>query len=528
MKKVCNIILILAIVAGIVASGFCLGGRVKQEEINRDVTVVMSAHDVLTMAALGGGDAQEMYYKLNNAGVKYAENNDDLFFLTKDTTGAEVEQAVTSGKTPVLTEDEYQMGADITKEAHETILELQAQCVKCFLLTDKYAARYNYLGETGAQEIENIFYRAITDRNIRVIYIKPFMDGEEMVTDVDEYVNLIDNLRQRLVRHDIAIEGKLSVGNWYEPPFTLLVVASLGVCAGGVLILRTFIRKGQAWQLITLFAVFLMCAAGLRLKRAEFLPVLSLGASVVMPSLGVMVFTDGLSRMAYCRCSLAGSMVRYITLLIPAMGCSLMGGVFVGALMSSTEYMLELRMFTGVKLSQLVPIVYCLYSVWIAVYHITGRIIKNDVKAAWENFKHGGRIKIIVIVVAIVLVIAVFIMRTGDGMLSATGLELKFRNLLEQTLYVRPRTKEMLIAWPCAGAAIVCACRGWKNALLPLTILVTIGLASVCNTFCHIRADFFLSLSRAFIALLIGAILGAIVLCVLHVASKITIKEGRK
>ena len=68
MKKACNIVLILALVLGIIASAFCLKGRVDREEENRDVTVVMSAHDVLTMAAFGNGSAQDMYDELKTRG----------------------------------------------------------------------------------------------------------------------------------------------------------------------------------------------------------------------------------------------------------------------------------------------------------------------------------------------------------------------------------------------------------------------------------------------------------------------------
>ena len=526
MKKACNIVLILALVLGIIASAFCLKGRVDREEENRDVTVVMSAHDVLTMAAFGNGSAQDMYEELKDAGIKYVEKTGDFFFLTPETDGAAVHLGVEEGKTLILTENGSQTGADLTSSARDAILELRPECLKCFYLADKYAARYNYLGTGGTREIEDILFRAVTDRNVRVIFLAPFMDGERMVTDTGEYITVVENLRARLQRQNITVNGESAGAGWYEPPMALIVMASLAVCAGGVLGLRTIIRKGNVWQITVLAGAFAACGAGLYLRENLMLHVLALGAAVLMPCLGVMVLASGLRRARLTsRVSLARELGVFIVTLVPAVGCSLMGGVLVGALLGSTEYMLELDMFSGVKLSQLLPLVYSVYIIWLAVYHETGRSPRGDISAAWQSFRRDGRVKIIVIALVVAAVVVIFILRTGDGMLSAGAFELKFRSWLERTLYARPRTKEMLIAWPCAGAAAVCALRGWKNALLPLGVLVTVGLTGVCNTFCHIRADFFLSLSRTFIALGIGIVLGFIVVCVLHIIARGTEKR---
>ena len=51
----------------------------------------------------------------------------------------------------------------------------------------------------------------------------------------------------------------------------------------------------------------------------------------------------------------------------------------------------------------------------------------------------------------------VYILRTGDGMLSVSVGEQRARNWLERVLLFRPRTKEFLIAYPAIAAAYCCA-----------------------------------------------------------------------
>ena len=69
----------------------------------------------------------------------------------------------------------------------------------------------------------------------------------------------------------------------------------------------------------------------------------------------------------------------------------------------------------------------------------------------------------------------------------------------------------------CLPAVLVC--RGGDTSRLTawlFGVFGAIGFASVANTFCHIRAHFLVSLLRTGIGLVLGLVLGAIVLLILH------------
>ena len=111
----------------------------------------------------------------------------------------------------------------------------------------------------------------------------------------------------------------------------------------------------------------------------------------------------------------------------------------------------------------------------------------------------------------------VYILRTGDGMLSVSVGEQRARNWLERVLLFRPRTKEFLIAYPAIAAAYCCAAHRSRLTAWLFGVFGAIGFASVANTFCHIRAHFLVSLLRTGLGLVLGLVLGILILLILRV-----------
>ena len=110
----------------------------------------------------------------------------------------------------------------------------------------------------------------------------------------------------------------------------------------------------------------------------------------------------------------------------------------------------------------------------------------------------GWFLAVVVIAVAAVFLLAVFvyyIYRTGNSA-TTSSTELAFRNFLENTLVIRPRTKEMIVGWPMLLLFIWSLRRGMKFLPMVFGLGMTIGLVSVVNTFLHIRTPFLISLLR--------------------------------
>jgi len=110
-----------------------------------------------------------------------------------------------------------------------------------------------------------------------------------------------------------------------------------------------------------------------------------------------------------------------------------------------------------------------------------------------------------------------YISRTGNAVNSVSSLELMFRNVLEQKLLARPRTKEFLIGVPCLMWFIWLCCRRWK--LLPgfVGLGMAIGLTSFVNTFLHLRSPLYLSFARTGYAVLFGLVIGAAGIALLEI-----------
>ena len=151
-----------------------------------------------------------------------------------------------------------------------------------------------------------------------------------------------------------------------------------------------------------------------------------------------------------------------------------------------------------------------------ALLHTRGCSVRDDLQTLrQENSRHWRR-KLLCLLVILAAVGTVYILRTGDGMLSVSVGEQRARNWLERVLLFRPRTKEFLIAYPAIAAAYCCAAHRSRLTAWLFGVFGAIGFASIANTFCHIRAHFLVSLLRTGIGLALGLVLGAIVLLILR------------
>src|SRR5205807_5287705 len=94
---------------------------------------------------------------------------------------------------------------------------------------------------------------------------------------------------------------------------------------------------------------------------------------------------------------------------------------------------------------------------------------------------HVGQLLLcIVALVGFALVVA----RTGNEPgVGVSGVELKFRSLLDQFLPVRPRTKEFLIGHPAFVLGVALWIRGHRSWGLPLFVVGVLGQVSILNTF---------------------------------------------
>ena len=375
-------------------------------------------------------------------------------------------------------------------------------CVRCFHLTEKYAARYGVLGYGGAEEIENILYRAVTDRNVRVLWLEPFTDAASgrTITDGEVYRAVLESLRVRLQRHGLTLGDGFSVFPAYEPPLLALILCGWGVAAAGVLLLAEGFglrKKYAVWLLAPLCAaVALLLGAA----RAASIRIGAFAAAVLFPCLAVTLLVRRLRGAQ--RVPLGASLGRVAAAAVLCWLVSLAGGLFVAAFQSGTRWLLAIDNFRGVKLSQLLPLVF-------AAYLILRRL------RTFREICSGKAFPLFLALLAAAALL-VFLLRTGDGVLPVGQAEQRARNALEHWLLVRPRTKEFLIGWPCFGVAWILCMRGAKRRAWPFVLLGTVAFSSVVNSFCHSRAPVWLSAARGTLGFLIGLALALVLTALFH------------
>ena len=115
---------------------------------------------------------------------------------------------------------------------------------------------------------------------------------------------------------------------------------------------------------------------------------------------------------------------------------------------------------------------------------------------------------ILLMVLCVAATLVVMVLRSGDYMIPVARLEIVVRDWLELHLYARPRTKEMLIAFPMLALFLAAADRRTPQLELLLAVLAQVGSVSVVNSFCHIFTPVHVSLIRTLLGAGIGLVIG--------------------
>ncbi|MBR5228385.1 MAG: hypothetical protein IKV96_00950, partial [Firmicutes bacterium] len=356
------------------------------------------------------------------------------------------------------------------------------------------------------------------ERNIRLIYYKPiktFEDSFTYVTDIEEYKTLFTNLRDRLDEHGFTY-GSASVMDYTFVVGPLKLAISFGCVAAAVLLLATIFPMKRKHKLI-IGGLGLLCVCGAYVAIPSWFElILSFASAVVFACLAVVVYTAA-SKSVSTKFDESTALVKIIgvaalTLAVCVL-IGLAGGMMTAAPLASVTYMLEIDIFRGVKLAQLLPIAFFAVA-YLAYFGFgekktrPGALEIHDLK---DMLNTQIRIWMIVIVGCLGLVGVYYIMRTGhDSSLEVASFEMLFRNYLEENLIARPRTKEILFAFPAIMLMVYTAARKLRLWTILFGLCGVVGMTSVCNTFMHFRTPLYLGFARTAYSFLGGLVIGVI------------------
>jgi hypothetical protein len=380
--------------------------------------------------------------------------------------------------------------------------------------------------------------RSVKERGLRLVYIQPYLVVPEHLATVDERTTggqsvyarppgLVSNLDYTPilalnVNHVREIAAGLR-GQGLElgppaplggpaplPPLKVLLLG-LGPAAALGLAWLALRPRGRLWILAgpvgAAFAAVVLALAVLGGRAVLAAQLGALLAALVFPSLALAY----LAASWLLRPAASGRGVAIRRVLADVLGTfaiTLVGGLFVGAILGDLRFMLEFEYFRGVKLTYVVPVAAAV------VYWARYRYPEDTEPAAWPGVIRalaGKSIKIWHAVVAGLagLAFIVYVARSGSSVSLPIGsFELRVRWWLERALYARPRLKEILLGYPALLVGSWLAHTGRKDYLGWLLTGAAVGQVSLVNSFEHIRTPLLLSLARAANGLWLGSLAG--------------------
>mgnify|MGYP001081617403 CR=1 FL=1 len=413
--------------------------------------------------------------------------------------------------------------------------ELDYHAVRIFNVWPFVQERYQFYHYEGAEEIENTLYRAVTERNIRTIYFKPFKETAAIyVTDPTEYQRIFERFETRIARHNLQL-GTASVLESVHPPLWIQLLMIIGISAAGAMFTLKIFPGSVMVGWVLLAGISLPLISLMLIRPAWGEKIGALAAAIIFPSLAMWFFCSRTWSWMKSgkRLTLTESLWKGIGLMLTVSSISLMGALLVAALLSDVKYLLEMDIYRGVKISQLIPMI----SFGLVFMHYFG-YQRNE-----NDLEHPGirpseikgilleDIKILYVAAAGFLLAAgyVYLARTGhEGGLQPSEIEMIIRNILEESLLVRPRTKEFTVAFPALMLGAYVASLRWKSLIFLSGLAAVIGQTSIINTFSHLRTPVIVSLIRTAYSLGASIIFAAVYLLLLMTIVKVIESWGRK
>ncbi|QKS72382.1 hypothetical protein FLK61_37790 [Paenalkalicoccus suaedae] len=332
--------------------------------------------------------------------------------------------------------------------------------------------------------------RAVHERNNQIIFVNLLNRAPaEIYTSPDAALKQLDNTEIFLSDMHRRTSGEPGIAMPYEnfqAPiwFTLIVLLAAASFVGIVASLLS------TKLILPLAGVSFIGFAGIALVNIDILmKLIVLGLAILAPTYAVLSIKQPESTKQVA--------IRFLQ----AIGITLTGAWFVVTLLYGSDYISHLDTFRGVKVLSIAPVII------LAAFFIGYRWLSETVK-----FWH-------LVFLAVVGGLALFyVTRTGNAGV-ALPYELEFRQLLENTFSVRPRTTEFLIGIP----IFVTGLYMWKEKVLFARFLLLaggLGFASMVGTFTHLHTPFVTSVIRTALSIGIGAVIGVALIVVVKAILK--------
>lgn len=396
-----------------------------------------------------------------------------------------------------------------------------------------YAMAKEELEKITPEEAAMRFYISDLERNVRVnlfpMYKKPRY-GQSLL---DTNLNYISKVTQKLEGRGYHLD-RASVLPVYYPNKVLLAIAAAAAACGFLFLLNLLVPLSDRVNYGLMVLAVLFGAGGAWIaKGALFLQMMAVGCAVTAPSVAILVLLDFWRHQDLTKKLGYGRVIRDGALgLTAAVLMSMVGGIFIAAMLGNIRFFMEFDYYRGVKLTFILPIIIVAIG-YLRRFPLMGHDFATSsdfISFAKDFLRIPIRMGTLILVGLLGLVAIVFVGRSGHTAgVPVPGIEVAMRRFLETVMYARPREKEFLIGHPAFFLMVAAMYRKWPELVHFFTVLAAvIGVGSMVETFAHIRTPFIMSFIRGLNGWLTGLVLGILLICAIAVVQYVTAWMGKQ
>jgi hypothetical protein len=361
-----------------------------------------------------------------------------------------------------------------------------------------------YQDKLKVDQIINMWSLAVTERNMRLLYLRPLTKPVEKMNPLESNFYYLKLCKKAILSAGFKTGGTEGM-NYFSPSLMLKFFSGLGAISAGILILAGIFQLSFKYSLITASICVLTLLAGLVLAGDFISKICALLSGIIFPLFAIifgffcLFSTDKSSAKNHTFFALKTVwIVSFFTVI---------GSLITMSTVSSTEFFLTVERFKGVKFIMTVPIFL------IIIFYIYARTEGNK----FHNFSKKVRSFLekpvylwqICAIFIIALAGVFYLLRTGNtAVVPVSDVERNLRSFLDAILIVRPRFKDFLIGVPALFLTAYLWSKGHYSYLWIFLALACVGQADIIDTFAHLHTPLPVSLLRVFHGLWIGSFAG--------------------
>lgn len=354
--------------------------------------------------------------------------------------------------------------------------------------------------DAGITEALDRWDLAARERNMRALLVR-FFSIDMPGTYYENNMAYLDALHTQLEDNGFTVGGDVQEMASLDIPAAVRLLVGFGICAGFMLLLLEigFRRLALAGFVLSALAWVGMYVVNQTLA----MQLMALASVIEFPILSCLYFLPPKKDL---------SLLQSIGRLLALCAVSFIGAVLMVGVLSDKAFMLKLSSFIGVKIAHVIPIVVVPFVLYIVRDKKPLSLCKSLLNKALD-YKWA----IVFAVVAVALMI--YLSRTGNESGEISGIEAAMRQFLNDTMGVRPRSKEFLIGYPATILYLMYAAK--HRALWVLSIPLVIGQISLVNTYAHIHTPLLIALQRSLNGLILGIIVAVVAVVVVKVGLRL-------